>query len=109
MKIRRRAADRCESPSICGKPHKVSKYYSCIFKQTKKKTKKEKMSDRGCSGIGSKKTKKMIFFQGLNLDECKKENKKENKKKNHQKNIKKPSKNYQKTIKKPSKKTMKKT
>jgi hypothetical protein len=28
-----------------------------VFKQTKNKQKKEKSSDRGCSGIGSKKQK----------------------------------------------------
>jgi len=60
--------------SICGTPQ-VSKYCYCLLlsliKQRKNKQKKENSSVRGCSGIGTRKTKKMIFFQGLNLDECK--------------------------------------
>ena len=58
--------------SIRGTPQ-VSKYCSCIYfkKKQKNKQKKEKLSVRGCSGIGTRKQKKMIFFQGLKLDECK--------------------------------------
>jgi hypothetical protein len=61
--------------------------------QKKNKQKKEKSSVRGCSGIGTRKTKKIIFFQGLKLDECKIKLKRKRKIKRKEKNIKKHQKN----------------
>jgi hypothetical protein len=54
--------------SICGTPQ-VSKYCSCIYFKKKQKTnrKNKKSSVRGCSGIGTRKTKKMIFFSRIEL------------------------------------------
>ena len=75
-------------PSICGAP---------LFFMIKQNKKKKNLNVQGCSGIGTKK-QKLIFFQGFNLDECKKQNKKKKKKKKKKKNHQKTSKKSMKKI-----------
>jgi hypothetical protein len=58
--------------SICGTPQ-VSKYCSCIYFKKKQKTNRKKKNrvSEAVVVLGQENKKKMIFFQGLNLDECK--------------------------------------
>ncbi len=58
------------SPSICGTPQ-VSKYCSCIYFKKKQTEKKKNRVSEAVVVLGQEKQKKMIFFQVLNLDECK--------------------------------------